>query len=54
MFLGLIGVVKQAPRRFPMAYLISIEFNCMGGCYVFVSEDRNEVVPEVMVFVWVD
>ena len=54
MFLWIIGVVKQAPRRFPMDYLQSIEFTCRGECYVLVSEERNEGVPEVMAFAWVD
>ena len=54
MFLGLIGVVKKTPRRFPMAYLQIIEFTCRGDCYVLVSEERNEGVNELLEFSWVD
>ena len=40
-FLVLIGVVKKTPRRFPMAYLQSIDFTCRVDFYVLMSEESN-------------
>ena len=50
----LIGVVKQASRKFTMAHLQRREFTIRGDSYVLVSEEVNEGVSTMVVFAWVD
>ena len=50
----LIGVLKQASRKFSMAHLQRRYFTCRGYSYGLVLGEVNEVVYNIIVFLWVD
>ena len=48
-----IGVVKTATKRFPMAYLSSVELQDRGDRFGLISKDANGK-PSMLAFVWMD
>ena len=54
MFLEFIGVIKQASFQYTIAHLKIKQFNHRGDYYILVSEYVNEVVTEMVVYVWFD
>jgi hypothetical protein len=51
--LGFIGVVKTATKRFPMAYLLRLEFSQWGDWKGLLMKDAL-TGSNLMAFVWID
>lgn len=54
MGLGFIGIINQSSRQYPMSHLQSKQFTRRINYYILVYDAVDEVVPEMMVFEWVD
>ena len=49
-----IGVVKTATKKFPMAYLDSIELEGQGDCKVIATLNDDNQRAEMVAVLWVD
>ena len=54
MGLVFIGITNQSSRQYPMEHLKIKYSNRRVDCYGLVSEAVDEVLSDMMVFVWID